>query len=143
MSRFGFVPPANKIKASSVALWRHLLSLLPSAQEMAGSSQQLGRASALTQTGFCGSHKSIPHAPALPFTVLDIIRGPLQQIEHDAKLMQGNRIFAQPNSFQNKNPLLDPLHEQIDHLLGFEMVAYIHAASILAFISPRLSRRRK
>jgi hypothetical protein len=110
---------------------------------MAGSSQQLGRASALAQTGFCGSHKSIPHAPALPFTALDIIRGPLQQIEHDAKLMQGNRIFAQPNSFQNRNQLLDPLHEQIDHLLGFEMVAYIHAASIFAFISPRLSRRRK
>src|ERR1035437_1568743 len=83
-----------------------------------------------------------PHAPVLPFTALDIIRGPLQQIERDAKLMQGNRIFAQPNSFQNRNPLLDPLHEQID-LFGFEMVAYIHAASIFAFISPRLSRRRK
>jgi hypothetical protein len=46
-------------KASAMAGWRHLLSLLPSAQEMADSSQQLGRASALAQIGFCGWQERI------------------------------------------------------------------------------------
>ena len=60
MSRFsGFVPRQMGSKASPVALWKHLLSLLPSAQEMADSSQQLDRVSALVQTGFCDWQESV------------------------------------------------------------------------------------
>jgi hypothetical protein len=60
MSRFiGFVPRQMGSKASPVALWKHLLSLLPSAQEMADSSQRLDRVSALVQTGFCGWQESV------------------------------------------------------------------------------------
>ena len=35
-NRSGVVPPANGINVSPVALWKHLLPLLPSAQKMAG-----------------------------------------------------------------------------------------------------------
>jgi hypothetical protein len=43
MSKFiGFVPRQMGSEAAPIALWKHLLSLLHSAQEMADSSRQLG-----------------------------------------------------------------------------------------------------
>jgi len=41
--------------------------MLPSAQEMADSSQQLGRASALVQIGFCGWQERIGHRSTVQF----------------------------------------------------------------------------
>jgi hypothetical protein len=71
-------------KAFPVALWRHLLSLLPSAQEMADSSQQLDRVSALVQTGFCDWQESVLantaqinfrelHSVSVPISPLDLV----------------------------------------------------------------------